>query len=151
MDQELLYHAAMRGILVLALGAFGCGEVVNSEPGEPDARSGPRPDGSPPGTPDAAFDAASAPDASAPDAAPGPVVCDNGTGPDAPYSGCGTYDASNQIVCYCNHGAQRTSEAFFESMSNLDHWLDVYPSTNVVYTGPTPYTNTLPYVIRYTY
>ncbi|MDZ4661105.1 MAG: hypothetical protein SGJ18_05745 [Pseudomonadota bacterium] len=70
-----------------------------------------------------------------------------------PFSSCGVYDGSNQVVCSCSHTSQRLIENFFTSSGDREHWLSVYPNNTISYNGPTQYTNTglFKFMVKYTY
>lgn len=84
----------------------------------------------------------------------GSLSCDmiSGTA-NAPFTTCGPYDATNQVVCSCNHNSARIEEAFFSTAANRDHWLAVYSNIQPTYNGPSPFSNTGNYqfMIRYYY
>ncbi len=84
----------------------------------------------------------------------GNLSCDmiSGTA-NAPFTTCGTYDGTNQVVCSCNHNSARIEEAFFSTAANRDHWLSIYSNVSPTYNGASPFSNTGNYkfMIRYYY
>ncbi|OQW50388.1 MAG: hypothetical protein A4S09_00935 [Proteobacteria bacterium SG_bin7] len=85
----------------------------------------------------------------------GGLSCDviSGNTSSAPFTTCGTYDNTNQIVCSCVHNSQRIEEVFFSTVANRDHWRTVYPNINPTFIGESPFSNTGSYhlMMRYSY